>query len=108
MSEINPKILVVSDNHLGSLDSEKDLFIQFLRKIINGEFGSELQALIILGDFIDLCTDIPNALLKRVKIQEILTLLIQIKNKMSIILLLGNHEVPVTGDYDEKFQQQSK
>ncbi|UCD00876.1 MAG: metallophosphoesterase [Promethearchaeota archaeon] len=108
MGVTNPKILVVSDNHLGSLDSEKDLFIQFLRKINNGEFGNELQALIILGDFIDLCTDIPETLLKREKIQEILTLLIQIKNKLSIILLLGNHEVPVTGDYDEKFQRRKE
>ncbi|MFX0104220.1 MAG: metallophosphoesterase [Candidatus Hodarchaeota archaeon] len=108
MSGINPKILVVSDNHLGSLDSEKDLFIQFLSKIINGEFGNELQVLIILGDFIDLCTDIPEALLKREKIQEILSLLFQIKNKMSLILILGNHEIPITGDYDEKFQRRKR
>jgi hypothetical protein len=30
MSEIKPRISVVSDVHLGSLDSEEDLFIQFL------------------------------------------------------------------------------
>ena len=67
MSENKPKILVVSDLHLGSLDSEKDLFIQFLKRVINGEFGSELQVFIILGDFIDLCTDLPRTLLKLLK-----------------------------------------
>ncbi|MHA2088129.1 MAG: hypothetical protein ACW972_07625, partial [Promethearchaeota archaeon] len=74
MDEIKPKILVVSDVHLGSLDSEKDLFIQFLNHIINGEFGNELQAFIILGDFIDLCMDLPQTILRRKKIQEIFTL----------------------------------
>ena len=108
MGEFNPKILVVSDNHLGSLDSERDLFIQFLRKIFNGEFGNELQALIILGDFIDLCTDIPETLLKSAKIQEIFTLLLEVKKQKSLIFVLGNHEIPVTGDYDEKFQRRKK
>lgn len=103
MDEINPKILIASDVHLGSLDSERDLFIQFLRKIVNGEYGNEIQTLIIMGDFVDLCTDIPEALLKREKIQEIFTLLLEIKKKMKLIYILGNHEIPVTGDYDKKF-----
>ena len=64
MSEIKSKLLVVSDIHLGSLDSEIDLFTQFLRDIIKGEFGNELQVLILLGDFIDLCTDLPETLKK--------------------------------------------
>ncbi|MBA7519151.1 hypothetical protein ES705_11226 [subsurface metagenome] len=105
MGEIKPKILVVSDIHLGSLDSEKDLFIQFLRKIVNGEFETELRALIILGDFIDLCTDIPKTLLKREQIQEIFTLLLELKKNINLIFVLGNHEIPVTGDYDEKFKR---
>lgn len=108
MGEFNPKILVVSDNHLGSLDSERDLFIQFLRKIVNREFGNELQALLILGDFIDLCTDIPETLLKRGKIQEIFTLLLEVKKQISVIFVLGNHEIPITGDYDEKFQRRKE
>jgi UDP-2,3-diacylglucosamine pyrophosphatase LpxH len=103
MGEINPKIIVVSDIHLGSLDCQKDLFIQFLKNIINGEFGSELKAFLILGDFTDLCTDIPETLLNREKTQEIFTLLLEIKRKINLIFVLGNHEIPVTGDYDEKF-----
>ena len=105
MGEIKPKILVVSDIHLGSLDSEEDLFIQFLRKINNGEFGNELKVLIILGDFIDLCTDTPKTLLEREQIQEILTLLLEIKRNIYVIFVLGNHEIPVTGDHDEKFKR---
>ncbi|MHA2007365.1 MAG: metallophosphoesterase [Promethearchaeota archaeon] len=108
MSENKPIILVLSDVHLGSLGSEKNLFIQFLSRIINGEYGNELQALIILGDFIDLCMDIPRTLLKRKKIQKIFTLLLEIKKKMNLVFLLGNHEIPVTGDYDEKFERRKK
>ncbi|MFX1375511.1 MAG: metallophosphoesterase [Promethearchaeota archaeon] len=108
MDEINPKILVVSDIHLGSLDSEKHQFIHFLRKIINGKFGNELRALVILGDFIDLCTDIPETLFERKQIQEIFTLLLEIKNNINLIFILGNHEIPVTGDYDEKFKRRKE
>ena len=108
MSENKPKILVVSDIHLGSFGSERDLFIQFLRRVNNGEFGSELQAFIVLGDFIDLCTDTPGTLLKRKKIQEILKLLLELKEKMKLIFLLGNHEIPVTGDLDDKFVRRKK
>ena len=108
MVELKPKILVVSDIHLGSLDSEKDLFIQFLNRIINGEFGNELQAFMILGDFIDLCTDLPRTLLSRKKIQEIFKLLLEIKKKMNLVFLLGNHEIPVTGNYDKKFERRKE
>ncbi|MFX0002080.1 MAG: metallophosphoesterase [Promethearchaeota archaeon] len=104
MNEIECKLLVVSDIHLGSLDCERELFIQFLNSILNGEYGNELQGLIILGDFIDLCTDIPNTLLEREKVQEIFRLLLEIKKKIKLIFVLGNHEIPVTGDYDEKFK----
>jgi UDP-2,3-diacylglucosamine pyrophosphatase LpxH len=108
MDKIQPKILVVSDVHLGSFNIEEDLFIQFLNRIINGEFGNELQAFIILGDFIDLCTDLPRTLLKRKKVQEILTLLLEIKKKMNLVFLLGNHEIPVVGNYDKKFELRKK
>lgn len=102
------KILVISDIHLGSLDSEKDQLIQFLRNIINGGFGKDLKVLLILGDFIDLCTDLPKTILQRKKIQEILTLLIEIKKNIKIVFVLGNHEIPVTGDYDEKFKRRKE
>ncbi|MFX1451104.1 MAG: metallophosphoesterase, partial [Promethearchaeota archaeon] len=103
MSKNEPIILVTSDIHLGSLDCEIDLFIQFLKEILDGKFGSNIQALIILGDFIDLCMDVPKTLLRREKIQEIFSLLLDIKNLTNLVFVIGNHEIPVTGDYDEKF-----
>jgi UDP-2,3-diacylglucosamine pyrophosphatase LpxH len=103
--ETKSKLFVVSDIHLGSLDCERELFLRFLKDIVNGIYGNNLQALIILGDFIDLLTDTTKTLLKREKIQEILTTLIEIKRKSNVIILLGNHEIPVTGDYDEKFKR---
>ncbi|MFW9988247.1 MAG: metallophosphoesterase, partial [Candidatus Odinarchaeota archaeon] len=105
MSETKPKILIVSDIHLGSLDCERDLFIQFLQNIISGDFGNELQALVILGDFIDLCMDVPKRLIKREKVQKIFNLLLDIKKSINLVIVLGNHEIPVTGDYDEKFRR---
>ncbi|MFX1456255.1 MAG: metallophosphoesterase [Promethearchaeota archaeon] len=104
----NPKILVISDVHLGSFNIKEDLLIQFLNRIINGEFGNELQALIILGDFIDLCTDLPRTLMKRKDVQEILTLLLEIKKKINLVFLLGNHEIPVVGNFDKKFESRKR
>ncbi len=108
MMELKSKILVVSDIHLGSLDCERELFLQFLNGIVDGVHGNNLQALIILGDFIDLCTDVTKTLLEREKVQEILNTLIGIKQKVDLILVLGNHEIPVTGDYDEKFKRRKE
>ena len=108
MMEINSKLLVVSDIHLGSLDCERELFLQFLNDIVNGKYGNKVQTLIILGDFIDLCTDVIETLLKREMVQEILNTLLEIKKKFNLILVLGNHEIPVTGDYDEKFYRRKE
>jgi UDP-2,3-diacylglucosamine pyrophosphatase LpxH len=108
MTDNNPLILVISDIHLGSLDSEKDQLIHFLRKILNGEFGSDLKALLILGDFIDLCTDLPKTILQRKNVKEILKLIIEIKKNIKIVFVLGNHEIAVTGDYDEKFKRRKE
>jgi len=108
MGEIKPKILVASDIHLGSLDSEREIFIQFLKGILNGNFGEDLQTLIILGDFIDLCMDVPEHIVRRKKIQEVFTLLLDIKKSINLIFVLGNHEIPVTGDYDEKFKRRER
>jgi UDP-2,3-diacylglucosamine pyrophosphatase LpxH len=56
----------------------------------------------------DLCTDLPRTILRRKKVQEILTLLLEIKKKMNLVFLLGNHEIPVTGNYDNKFESRKK
>jgi len=109
MNESGPRILIVSDIHLGALNSDLDQFSLFLNKIINGEFGDDLQALIILGDFLDLGTSVKRTLFIDEKITNILTQLIEVKKKIHIIFVLGNHEIPVTsslfsGNYDVKFK----
>ena len=48
MGESGPIILTVSDVHLGALKSNLVQFSHFLNKIINGDFGTDLQALLIL------------------------------------------------------------
>jgi UDP-2,3-diacylglucosamine pyrophosphatase LpxH len=106
--EFESKLLIVSDIHLGSLDCKRELFLQFLNSIVNGEHGNRIQALIILGDFIDLCTDTTKTLLERDVVKKILTTLMEIKKEVNLILVLGNHEIPVTGDYDEKFKRRKE
>ncbi|MFX1273590.1 MAG: metallophosphoesterase [Promethearchaeota archaeon] len=109
MYENDPLVLVVSDVHLGAIKSDLVSFVNFLEDINNGEFGNQLKALLILGDFFDLITDIPETLLEDGTIQRIFRLLIEIKRKLAVIIALGNHEVPITGNiitgtYDQKFK----
>ena len=113
MGESDPKILIVSDVHLGALKSNLDQFSLFLNKIINGEFGDDLQALLILGDFLDLCTTVKKTFLTDEKITNILSQLLEIKKKIHLIFIPGNHEIPVTssvfsGNYDEKFKKRKE
>ena len=113
MSESDPKILIISDVHLGALNSNLDQFSLFLNKIIKGEFGDSLQALLILGDFLDLGTTVKSTFFIDKKITDILTLLLEVKKKIPIIFVPGNHEIPVTssltsGNYDEKFKKRKE
>ncbi|MHA2280840.1 MAG: metallophosphoesterase [Promethearchaeota archaeon] len=110
MDNSDPKILIVSDIHLGALKSNLEQFSQFLNKIINGDFGVDLQALLILGDFLDMCTSVKKTFFTDKKILNILNQLLEIKKKIDVIFIPGNHEIPVTssvfsGNYDEKFKK---
>ena len=102
----DPKILVVSDVHLGAMKSKLSLFHNFLVNIKNEAYGSDLQALIILGDFFDLCTELPKTLLDNTNIGKIFNLLLELRDdsNINLIFVLGNHEIPVTGNYNKKFQ----
>ena len=113
MVESEPSMLVVSDVHLGALNSNLEQFGLFLDKIINGQYGQDLQALIILGDLIDLGTTVESTFSTDKKIVNILTQLLEIKKKTPIIFVPGNHEVPITssltsGTYDEKFNRRKE
>lgn len=101
--EFNSKILIVSDVHLGALKNELELFQDFLNDINSGEFGKDLQAVIILGDFFDLITENPKTLLNNNQILKILKSLRTIQQEKNLIFVLGNHEIPVIGNYDKRF-----
>ncbi|MHA2390356.1 MAG: metallophosphoesterase family protein [Promethearchaeota archaeon] len=110
MVELKPKILIVSDIHITALKSRLDLFIQFLNDIQKGELGDQLQVLIILGDFIDLCVSTPKKFLVDENAKTIFELLLMIKKKVNLIFVPGNHEIPITSNvftenYDEKFEK---
>ncbi len=113
MGESEPRILIISDVHLGALNSNVEQFSLFLNEIINGGFGDDLQAILILGDFLDLGTTVKSTLFADDKIIDILTQLLEIKKKLPIVFVPGNHEIPVTssltsGNYDEKFKKRKK
>ncbi|MFX0071939.1 MAG: metallophosphoesterase, partial [Candidatus Hermodarchaeota archaeon] len=104
----SPKIIIVSDIHLGALKARLDLFYLFLEKIDNGGFGNDLQALIIVGDFFDLCTDTPDSLFNTPETIKIIKKLSKIRDKVDIVFILGNHEIPVTGNFNRKFRKRKK
>ncbi|MBY8988608.1 MAG: metallophosphoesterase [Candidatus Lokiarchaeota archaeon] len=113
MTESDPRILIVSDTHLGALNSNLDEVSLFLNKIIDGKFGDNLQALLILGDFLDLGTTVEKTFYTDKKITNIFAQLLEIKKKIHIIFVPGNHEIPVTssvtsGNYDEKFKRRKE
>ncbi len=89
------------------MKSKLSLFHDFLVNIKDEAYGSGLKALIILGDFFDLCTELPKTLLDNEDIGKIFNLLLDLRDKLNInlIFVLGNHEIPVTGNYNDKFQQ---
>ncbi len=104
----NPLMIITSDTHLGTLDTHPELFKVFLERINSGFYGN-LKALIILGDFVDLCFKKANYFADHFK--EIFDLLENIYENENIHLLfsLGNHEIPVsvnplTGEYSESFE----
>ncbi len=113
MEESNPRILICSDLHLGALNSNVEQFSIFLNRIINGDFGDDLQALVLLGDFLDLGTTVERTFYTDKKITAIFAQLIEIKKKIHIIFVPGNHEIPVTsgitlGVSDEKFKRRKE
>jgi len=104
----NTMVLVVSDVHLGALKSEIELFKDFLNHIREGKFGESVKTLIINGDFFDVCMDSYNDLSKDyIDIYKELSIL-QEREDFSVIFILGNHEIPVTNDYNGEFRSRKK
>ena len=100
--------LVLSDVHLGALHTKKSFFDLFLFSLMDKlERGDlpDLKALVILGDCFDLIMDTYEDLLQFRLYQNILDkfdILHQMK-EFHLIFALGNHEIPVVGDYNKTF-----
>lgn len=99
-----PVILVLSDAHLGALKSEFQLLYEFLRGINEEKYQKDVKAILILGDFFDICME--NCSDVRSNFSYILDELIKLKNSnIPVIFSLGNHEISVTGDIETNFNK---
>ena len=98
-----PVILVLSDVHLGALKSEFQLLYDFLRGINEKKYKNDVKAIIIIGDFFDICME--DYLKLKNNFSYILDELSKLKkNNIPVVFSLGNHEIPVTGNIETKFK----
>ena len=104
----NTMVLVVSDQHLGALQSKDEEFKAFLDEIIERrENLKNLKALLILGDFFDLIMDTYKGISREFKdIYEHLDTLIE--KKIHVITTLGNHEISIRKPYEKRFTWRKK
>ena len=96
-----PIISIISDVHIGAMRSKISELNGFLNNHIvpNSERFASLQ---ILGDFFDLCMEIPENLC--INYNDIYFPLYEVQsNNIEIINILGNHEIPVDGNYEQEF-----
>ena len=103
--EKKPMILLVSDIHLGAFGNISKAFESFIDQILHNEFneiGTNLSAFIILGDFFDrMMRGYDDLIGNHTSIYEKLYDLQQ--KGVSVLFILGNHEIPVDGPYDKDF-----
>ena len=106
----NPLVLIVSDIHLGAFKSKYKMFHIFLKKIEDGDYGNNLKALIILGDFFDLIMKSPSSFSENEEYQEIFKILntLQRNHNLHIIFTPGNHEIPIWGNEDLRFNRRKR
>ena len=105
--ENSAMILVISDVHLGAIWKNRKLFRKFLNKLCKYiKVNKNLKALIINGDFFDLCANSYRDLSACKIYHNIYKKLykLQAKNYFKVIFTLGNHEIPITGNFDRKFK----
>jgi UDP-2,3-diacylglucosamine pyrophosphatase LpxH len=102
----SPIILVVSDIHLGASGSNYKRFVRFLEEINRntGNKWANLKLIMILGDFFDLCMETYEGLTTDDYYNifsklDILLETLRKDKKIEVIVLLGNHEIPVVDSY---------
>ena len=109
----NTMVLIVSDVHLGAFGGDIKQFEDFLRQLRskirhNENFEKNFKALIINGDFFDLCMESIRDL--SVDYRYIYSFLKTLDKhyKINIIFTLGNHEIPITWGHDLNFSRRKK
>ena len=107
-----PTIIFTSDVHFGGGDTLHDEFKDFLSNILfklnsDPKFRSTLKAIIFLGDVFDMIMDgIQDIVLQYSKIFNLFESIFQ--HNIKLIFVLGNHEIPVTGNFNKKFEKRLK
>ncbi len=98
-----PVILVLSDAHLGALKSEYELLYEFLRGINENKYKNDVKAILILGDFFDICME--NYLDLKSNFSYIFNELTRLNEaNIPVLYSLGNHEISVTGNIEKNFK----
>jgi len=99
----NIVILVVSDVHLGYAKSNVDEFDGFLQNTID---RTDVDALVILGDFIDMWRrDISGLFLEN---HQILQSLLTLQKKKAVYYIVGNHDYHLLRLVDHKYPLEFK
>jgi len=110
MIDSNPMIIIISDTHLGASGARYSLFekllIEIMDKIKSDEqFKQNFKSLIILGDFCDLLCDSFKDIGKDFQQMIFEKIDFLIENDISVPIILGNHDLSVSGDFDKKFRK---
>lgn len=96
-------ILVVSDIHLGYSHSNVDEFNSFLQETIG---RSDVKALVILGDLIDMWRrDISGLFLENYQVVESI---LALKRKIPVYCVVGNHDYHLLNLVDHKYPLEFK
>jgi len=95
-------ILTFSDVHLGATRSNSDELYKFLSTLLSDPLRASVGSIFILGDFFDLCMSTPRSLSSTfIQIYDLLEEFQ--KQGIPIVYILGNHEIPIIGDYENFF-----
>lgn len=103
-NNIQQEIIILSDVHLGASNSNIDGLTQLLDHISRGEYPAKVEAIIVVGDFLDLIINTYKLIARWIVCQHIYRLLNRIYNQgIPFIYILGNHEISVTENYNVAF-----
>ena len=101
--ESDPVIVVLSDVHLGASKSQSLILYDFLMDIYKKRYRKNVKAIIIIGDFFDICMDNYSNIENDYK--YIFDIFRSIKESIPIIFCLGNHEIQVSGNLDKNYKK---